>query len=77
MQHHFFYTQFLNEATIKCLTSLLQLVGDNATHEMRVSHVQVLHELVQLLLFTAVTEKLSNITYNQYDTIASIDIQPI
>jgi hypothetical protein len=31
------------------ITSLLLLVGDNATDEVRVSHVQVLHQLVQLL----------------------------
>ena len=31
-------------------TCLLQLVGDDAAHEVGVSRVQVLHQLVQLLL---------------------------
>ena len=46
------------------LTRLLELVGDDAAHEVRVGAVQVLHQLVQRLLLEEHQQHVSTLYYS-------------
>ena len=46
------------------LTRLLELVGDDAAHEVRVGAVQVLHQLVQRLLLEEHQQHVSTLHYS-------------